>query len=89
MLDLDALTATTISTGMSRAIRQQTLHTLRIKAAQGHTMAGIAETVGEALTLETAPKLAVHGSYLIHRDSIPPTDFGAWHAITSTSHRVS
>ena len=35
-----------------------------IRAAQGHTMAGIADVIGELLTLEAAPLVAVHGSYL-------------------------
>ena len=35
-----------------------------IRAAQGHTIAGVATEIGAPLTLETAPTVAVHGSYL-------------------------
>ena len=42
----------------------------RLRAAQGHTMAGVAEAVGEPLTPDTAPAVAVHGSYIDHLDSI-------------------
>ena len=41
-----------------------------IRAAQGHGMLGIGEKQGEALTLETAPEVAVHGSYVEHVHAI-------------------
>ena len=41
-----------------------------IRAAQGHGMLGIGEKQGEALTLETAPEMAVHGSYVKHAQAI-------------------
>jgi 2'-phosphotransferase len=41
-----------------------------IRAAQGHGMPGIGEKQGEPLTLETAPEVAVHGSYVEHVQAI-------------------
>ena len=40
----------------------------RIRAVQGHSIRGI--HVGKQLTVETAPQVAVHGSYLEHVDGI-------------------
>ena len=42
----------------------------QIRAAQGHDMPGVGEKQGEALTLETAPEVAVHGSYVKHVHAI-------------------
>ena len=42
----------------------------RIRAAQGHDMPGVGVRQGEPLTLETAPKMAVHGSYVEHAHAI-------------------
>jgi RNA:NAD 2'-phosphotransferase (TPT1/KptA family) len=42
----------------------------QIRAAQGHSMTGIGEKQGEPLTLETAPEMAVHGSYVKHAQAI-------------------
>ena len=41
-----------------------------IRAAQGHGMPGVGEKQGEPLTFATAPKVAVHGSYVKHVDAI-------------------
>ena len=41
-----------------------------IRAAQGHTMHGVGEEIGTPLTKSKAPKLAVHGTYLKHLDTI-------------------
>ena len=41
-----------------------------IRAAQGHGMPGVGEKQGEPLTLETAPEVAVHGSYVQHVQAI-------------------
>ena len=41
-----------------------------IRAAQGHSMPGVGEKQGEPLTLETAPEVAVHGSYVEHVHAI-------------------
>jgi 2'-phosphotransferase len=41
-----------------------------IRAAQGHSMPGVGEKQGEPLTLETAPEVAVHGSYVKHVQAI-------------------
>ena len=41
-----------------------------IRAAQGHGMPGVGEKQGEPLTLETAPEVAVHGSYVEHVQAI-------------------
>lgn len=42
----------------------------RIRAAQGHTMKGVRSKVGEQLTNDNAPDVAVHGSYSAHLDAI-------------------
>ena len=42
----------------------------QIRAAQGHDMPGVGEKQGEPLTLETAPEVAVHGSYMKHVQTI-------------------
>jgi len=41
-----------------------------IRAAQGHDMPGVGVQQGEPLTLETAPEVAVHGSFAKHVHSI-------------------
>jgi len=41
-----------------------------IRAAQGHDMPGVGVQQGESLTLETAPEVAVHGSYVKHVQAI-------------------
>ena len=42
----------------------------QIRAAQGHDMPGVGVQQGEPLTLETAPEVAVHGSYMEHVHAI-------------------
>eukprot|EP00964_Phaeocystis_antarctica_P009105 scaffold4935_cov67-Phaeocystis_antarctica.AAC.8 len=41
-----------------------------IRAAHGHDMPGVGEKQGEPLTFETAPEVAVHGSYVKHVQAI-------------------
>ena len=43
---------------------------LFIRAAQGHSMAGVGEEMGEVLTRAKAPRVAVHGTYLRNLDTI-------------------
>jgi len=42
----------------------------QIRAAQGHDMPGVGEKQGEPLTLETAPEVAIHGSFAKHVHAI-------------------
>ena len=42
----------------------------KIRATHGHDMPGIGVPQGEPLTLATAPKMAVHGSYVKHMQAI-------------------
>ena len=50
-------------------VRQHATHGQQLRAAQGHTMKGV-KVEQKELTLETAPLLAVHGSYWRNWDAI-------------------
>ena len=50
--------------------RRYVISGTKIRATQGHDMPGVGEKQGEPLTLETAPEVAVHGSYVKHVQAI-------------------
>eukprot|EP00964_Phaeocystis_antarctica_P039990 scaffold22842_cov65-Phaeocystis_antarctica.AAC.9 len=50
--------------------RRFVINGTEIRAAQGHDMPGVGEKQGKPLTLETAPEVAVHGSYVEHVQAI-------------------
>ena len=45
-----------------------------IRAAQGHSMKGVGEeaSIGDELTIEQAPEVAVHGTFVRHIDAVTP-----------------